>query len=1097
MAKAQSASDDVQAIPDQLDYLWLRNQAIEPCETKVATLAAERHEQLADLFIAVRDKPRPNDFEAGLKGRKRRRLAAAADGDKQVKEEPLEGADDFLRRFSDSKSLRELDLSLPPFSPSPPPPQADAAAFPTSATAPLSVPSLKVGEMAVDSDEDADADGEEEDEEMAVAEALAPPRVALTSTAGNVDPGAGPAGTPAEVAAAVPSPAHVASPSAPQPPAQAATTSLADSTALTAAASATVLPSLSESQTQPSQPPAVAPSLLTAAPSPVPSSPQPPVASTSAYVAPQPYTSLFGIHEISSDYVDSLPPIPHDILRNRLNTSLALRASTKKSNKSAFATSSSTSLVQPDLYKLHVRAQHIGAKTFVGPGKRVHNALSTHEWDVGIDEMKAIRAFERIEQLKAEKRWSFRQPKKQRVGVVPKAHRDYLLDEMRWMHTDFRQEMRWKIVTAYKLARACRAWKRASTDDRPNLCVRVRPPRFLNPDAKGKEKAPAEEVGFDLDMTADDAESAPKTEKGKERAQLEEDVDAEGEEDADGEVDDARPAPPAAASASGTPLPPSAPNGAPGLGKTGGSSSNESTLPPTPGNLSRAQQAQLEAAKAHAQAQHIQALINFRNPIFDFDADETVIDPLLLAALRDARDNTPGEAQSLVELDLAALFPDLPLYSDFILAEDANMARRVEDSSAWMGRLANVTRLLETKPLLVSTMQPGRTKTRMGWTEETAAVLEDIEPPVDPREQPPTTSSVLFLGRKPKDVITGEVLVRPPPVPQPDIRASSILWLPEEDAKLLALQRQYGFNWPLIAEVFNSVTQRPASDHRLPWDCYDRWDRLVGPGSKKVLPDGTEISVPAPEYIPPVDKMGRQAPMVGNGSKKNARHVTILDAMKKVQKKREAYAAKQPPPGFPRRINMSMHESHNLPPRPVWSPMEWSVYKMEQEAQKLRLRQAQQQAQAAAHAQQQAAAAQAVAAQQNGIRYQPQTPMSGNFSLQPGQQPPVGPPGQQLPRPASSLPPQMAAAAAQATARASPTSNVNGTPASNVSPSPAPAQIPLQLPNGTPQLTPEQLQMLQQRQQALLQAQAHHAQRQAQAQAQAAAAAQVAASGHE
>ena len=41
-----------------------------------------------------------------------------------------------------------------------------------------------------------------------------------------------------------------------------------------------------------------------------------------------------------------------------------------------------------------------------------------------------MRAFERIEQLKADKAWSFRQPKKQKAGVAPKAHWDHVLDEM-------------------------------------------------------------------------------------------------------------------------------------------------------------------------------------------------------------------------------------------------------------------------------------------------------------------------------------------------------------------------------------------------------------------------------------------------------------------------------------------------------------------------------------------------------------------------------------------------------------------------------------------------------------------------------------------
>jgi hypothetical protein len=37
---------------------------------------------------------------------------------------------------------------------------------------------------------------------------------------------------------------------------------------------------------------------------------------------------------------------------------------------------------------------------------------------------------QRIEQLKLDGAWSFRQPKKQRGPVLPKTHWDYLMDEM-------------------------------------------------------------------------------------------------------------------------------------------------------------------------------------------------------------------------------------------------------------------------------------------------------------------------------------------------------------------------------------------------------------------------------------------------------------------------------------------------------------------------------------------------------------------------------------------------------------------------------------------------------------------------------------------
>jgi len=553
----------------------------------------------------------------------------------------------------------------------------------------------------------------------------------------------------------------------------------------------------------------------------------------------------------------------------------------------------------------------MGSQTFLGPGKRVHNALLSHEWEVGLEEMKSIRVFERIEQLKADKKWSFRQPKKQRIGVVPKAHWDYLLEEMvsfsdrslssssalkltssllcrsqRWLQTDFRQESRWKVVAAHRLARACRAWRRASPEARVGLCVRVRPPRFLDADAESGDLQGAMEVEEEQE---EEERSMPTSPKGKEKEQetVAEKV-GDGEAEALGEEET-----PAVDLANGT----AATNPAPaGAGQAGGTGGDEKTLDPTKGSVSRSQQQQVDAAKQLAQAQHVQALINYRLPVFHLTATDTVIDPEVLVALREA--NAAGELSdedlSIAELDLAALFPDLPLYSDFVLAEDINMARRVEDSSAWTGRLTNVTRLLETKPLLISTLQPGKTLSLEGWADETASFVEDIDPPVDARDQLPNTSSVLFAGRKPKDVSTGEVLVKPSPVPQPDVRASSILWLPDEDVRLLQLQRQYGLNWPLIAEIFNSATQRPPSDHRLPWDCFDRWDRLVGPGSKKTLPDGTEIKVPAPNYVPPVDKFGRSAPVIGNGSKKSARHVSIIEAMKKVQKQREANSLKAP-----------------------------------------------------------------------------------------------------------------------------------------------------------------------------------------------------------
>lgn len=632
-----------------------------------------------------------------------------------------------------------------------------------------------------------------------------------------------------------------------------------------------------------------------AGPSPSPAAPPSPGKLDPRPVPVPTYESQFGIREVSSDYATALPPVPQDVLRNRLNAALMLRASNKKASKS-----SANQMVQPDLYKLHVRSQHMSAKSLLYPGKRIHNTLGTDEWEVGIDEMRAIRAFERIEELKASKAWSFRQPKKQRTGVVPKAHWDHVLDEMvgpadpvlhltaeetdhtarfpqRWMHTDFRQETRWKVVTAYNLASACRAYVRAAADDRHLHVLSVKPPRLLSDDELGSRLSGEEPL-----VPMDDVRPSGAAEEGA--GDAERDDNAAGEEDGVVTV-------PAAANPASRPIVPIADAPA-GAGKGGGSTGNQAST-----SASQSSRSQAEASRAHSQAQHIQNLITFRNPIFDTETCDTVVGTAALAAARGLTDTDAAnstEDDPFLEYDLNALFPDLPLYSDFVIANDPSLARRVEDSSAWSGRLAHVTRLLETKPTLVSSLQPGRMRSARGWSPALADTLEDVKESLEGRQPPPESASTLFAGRKPKDAAVGEVFVKPQEVPNAESRAVSLLWLPEEDSLLLNLQEQYGLNWSLIAQIFNSATHRPASDYRLSWDVCDRWDKLVGPGSKKTLPDGTEIVRPPPEWQPPLDRLNRPVPIIADGSKKKTRHAIIVEAMKKVQKKREMQAAKQP-----------------------------------------------------------------------------------------------------------------------------------------------------------------------------------------------------------
>ncbi|KAF4604158.1 chromatin modification- protein VID21 [Pleurotus pulmonarius] len=134
---------------------------------------------------------------------------------------------------------------------------------------------------------------------------------------------------------------------------------------------------------------------------------------------------------------------------------------------------------------------------------RATKCLLTKDWGTAFTELRLIKTFNHIENLKDGGRWSFRQPKKQRgVGGLQKTHWDYLMDEMKWMRTDFREERRWKLALAYNLSTAVLEWHAAgdtATRIANGICMKWRPPRSY-------DRAPEEE---DTEMVIDDGHPLP------------------------------------------------------------------------------------------------------------------------------------------------------------------------------------------------------------------------------------------------------------------------------------------------------------------------------------------------------------------------------------------------------------------------------------------------------------------------------------------------------------------------------------------------------------------------------------------------------------
>lgn len=104
--------------------------------------------------------------------------------------------------------------------------------------------------------------------------------------------------------------------------------------------------------------------------------------------------------------------------------------------------------------------------------QRNNKCMLSRDWKTVWREIQFTRALERVDQLKDQGAWSFRQLKKSRGPPMSgKSHWDWLLDEMRWMQADFKEERRWKTVVAQEMALLVKHWWKASAEDRAKMMV--------------------------------------------------------------------------------------------------------------------------------------------------------------------------------------------------------------------------------------------------------------------------------------------------------------------------------------------------------------------------------------------------------------------------------------------------------------------------------------------------------------------------------------------------------------------------------------------------------------------------------------------------
>ncbi|KAG2020430.1 hypothetical protein CC2G_005773 [Coprinopsis cinerea AmutBmut pab1-1] len=628
---------------------------------------------------------------------------------------------------------------------------------------------------------------------------------------------------------------------------------------------------------------------------------------------------------------------------------------------------------------------------------RSTKCLSTKEWSVAIAELRLIRTAERIEVLKSQARWGLRQIKKQRgVGGLLKTHWDYLLDEMKWMRTDFREERKWKLAVAYQLSTSVLEWhslKNFEERVQHGVCVKWRPHEPVTLD---DNQVDSQSMDIDMESSGNDPEANPVPSNsilGLDYASDNEDMDGDSEKqlevmdpletgnaikDALDGADEAR-----MKEAEPTPM-------------------EEVKLKTEEIDDTVALQGPMVVDTAQAEALEKSALKSTSNdPLLgskssshslNGDGDEKPPSTKTkIAAYAPIREKLVYESEgklfiepedlhipdqedtdSLRQLDISSIFPDLQPFAMFDVAPatEPKKKNRIErDDPNKRLEETNYTKVFPSgqfmfvKPTLLGPLQPAKR-----WKDGSWLPMEENPIPSEPESG---STSVKNLEESVSELFDFKIKTSGPALPPQarDARRAKVdqYWSTNDDLLLKSLVDKYPGNWNLIAECFNGCRKTTPSDRRTPTDCMDRWkvkwgmdlltkDNPQGNSEDQSPPTGVQASssndismsnsTPSVAAGPSVTTRGvrrlasasvssQVAPSVsaGNEPKKRRRHLLLQETIRKTNRKKADQQAKQL---ANQRKTPGMHETHiQYTKLPRLSPMELSRLKAERDAAQL------------------------------------------------------------------------------------------------------------------------------------------------------------------
>lgn len=263
------------------------------------------------------------------------------------------------------------------------------------------------------------------------------------------------------------------------------------------------------------------------------------------------------------------------------------------------------------------------------------------------------------------------------------------------------------------------------------------------------------------------------------------------------------------------------------------------------------------------------------------------------------------------------LLDELPMYGPPLKVPRVDsLAPEIDPDAHWRRPALPLSRYVEGPMKLVTDKVP-QFKSRFDYSDEESEDEGDsyVSEPVSNAYLPPPTDEVALFRPEMKhirDRLHAGHQFRPPTdhqMPQQTFYENRFpsMWTTAEDDELRSQVRLYSYNWPLISSVLGGKSMYASgAERRTPWECFERWIQLEG------LPSDMQKTQYFRTYSGRIDAASRiiaQQQMAQQNAtgqpvrrrptvpcrverRRNNRHLTILDAMRKQAKKREAQLQK-------------------------------------------------------------------------------------------------------------------------------------------------------------------------------------------------------------